>query len=254
MGYKEIELKVPLHIEGIELNEWIRKKLGINDFEYTILRKSLDARNKRNIHWQYRIGVNSTRYSDGKVPDFPTIDLPIKKYASKALIVGSGPAGIFSALVLSMSGMKTTLIEQGTDVDKRKDSIQKFETTGILDEESNYAFGEGGAGTFSDGKLTSRTKSISPERNFIFQQFIEAGAPKEIMYLTHPHLGSDNLINITKNLRKKFLEHGGEILFNTQLTDLSIIDNKVLKAYTSNGELEPDFLIVAPGHSSYHTF
>ena len=106
------------------------------------------------------------------------------------MVVGSGPAGFFAAFVLQKAGIQTTIIERGTDVHKRTVGIKDFEKTGVFNPVSNYAFGEGGAGTFSDGKLTSRSKHISKERQFILSSYISAGGPEEIGYMAHPHLGT----------------------------------------------------------------
>lgn len=254
MGYKEFEIKVPLHITEDELRLLIGRKSGVENFDYQIIRKSLDARNKRNIHWLFKFGVSSKELSEGEKPDFPNLDLSPKKYQSSAIVVGSGPAGIFSALVLAESGMKVTLIEQGNNVQTRKNSIEHFEASGKFDEINNYSFGEGGAGTFSDGKLTSRTKGISKERNYIFQNFISAGGPEEIMYMTHPHLGSDKLFKITQNLRQKLESLGGEILFETKLEDIIISGNSVSQIVTNKGVITGEHIVLAPGHSSYETY
>ncbi len=254
MGYKEFEIKVPLNVTTQELKTIIRRKTRIKSFSYQIIRKSLDARNKKNINWQYRIGISSPELKGGEKPEMPVPGLPQKKYESSALVTGSGPAGIFCALILAEAGVKVTLIEQGSDVAKRKKSIDGFEKSQKLDERNNYAFGEGGAGTFSDGKLTSRTKGISRERNYIFRSFVEAGAPKEIMYMTHPHLGSDNLFNIAIGLREKLKNLGGEIRFNTKLTGISVLGNSVIKAHTEAGDIEAQHFVIAPGHSSYETY
>lgn len=254
MGYKEIEIKVDLKASGSEIRSIIAKKSGIKNFTYQVLRKSLDARNKRNIHWQYRVGVSSGNIKDGEKPEIPFIDIPRKNYESRALVTGSGPAGIFCALVLAEAGMKVTLIEQGSQVQKRKQGIEYFEAHAKLDENNNYAFGEGGAGTFSDGKLTSRTKGISKEKNYIFQSFIEAGAPGEIMYMTHPHLGSDNLFTMTCNLREKLINLGGEIIFDTKLENISVSGDYVVKAITGSGIIEAEHFVIASGHSSYETY
>ena len=254
MGYKEIDLRIPLNVNDEELKQYITKKTGIRKFNFHIILKSLDARNKRNIYWQYRVGIESNEIQSGEKPAYKSFEIPRRHYKQKVLVVGSGPAGIFSAIILSMAGMKVTLIERGSKVNHRKNKIIEFESKGTFNESNNYAFGEGGAGTFSDGKLTSRTKSISVERNFIFRTFIDSGAPEEIMYMTHPHLGSDNLFNITSNLRKKFEALGGEILFNTMLDDIKIEGNKVLGAVTSQGIIDADFFVIAPGHSAFETY
>ncbi len=254
MGYREVDMRIPLSVSDKELKQIIGKKECLKNFTYQIILKSLDARNKQKICWQYRIGIQSDEILSGQPPTVEEIEIPHKKYSQSALVTGSGPAGIFCAIVLAEAGMKVTLIERGDNVHHRRMSIQSFESTGILDECNNYSFGEGGAGTFSDGKLTSRTKGISAYRNYIFKKFIDSGAPAEISYMTHPHLGSDNLYKITTNLRKKLEDLGGSVLFNTKLDDLSISENKIKTAITSTGSLESDFFVVAPGHSSYETY
>jgi len=254
MGYKEVDIRIPVNINDEGLKQFISKKTGINHFNFHIILKSLDARNKKNICWQYRIGIESGEIVSGEVPQFKTIDIPRKNYKQKALVVGSGPAGIFAALVLSVAGMKVTLIERGSQVNTRKKKISDFESKGNFCDSNNYAFGEGGAGTFSDGKLTSRTKSISLERNFIFKTFVDAGAPEEIIYMTHPHIGSDNLFLITSNLRQQFLDNGGEILFDTMFEDILIRENMVRQAVSSAGTIDADYFIVAPGHSAFETY
>jgi uncharacterized FAD-dependent dehydrogenase len=254
MGYKEIELRIPVQVHQNELEIYVRKSTGIKDFSFQILRKSLDARNKRKICWQYKLGLESPEIKQGQKPEIPSLLIPKKKYSSTAVVIGSGPAGIFSALLLAESGMKVTLIERGSQVIKRKHSLDHFEKTGMFDASNNYAFGEGGAGTFSDGKLTSRTKGISKERNYIYNNFVEAGAPGEIIYMTHPHLGSDNLLTITVNLRNKLINLGGEILFDTLLEDINISNNRIKSITTSKGIFNADIFIIATGHSAYETY
>jgi uncharacterized FAD-dependent dehydrogenase len=254
MGYKEVDIRIPVNISDVELKHFIGNKANLNHFSFHIILKSLDARNKKNICWQYRIGLQSDEIFGGEIPSYKSIEIPRKKYTQKAVVVGSGPAGIFSALVMALAGMSVTLIERGSQVHERKSKILEFEKNANFSESNNYAFGEGGAGTFSDGKLTSRTKSISLERNFIFKTFVEAGAPEEIIYMTHPHLGSDNLFSITQNLRQRFLDSGGEILFNTTFTDIQIQGNIVTSVITTKGSLQADFFVIAPGHSAFETY
>jgi uncharacterized FAD-dependent dehydrogenase len=180
--------------------------------------------------------------------------IPYKKRKERVVIIGSGPAGMFSALFLQKAGFNVTVLERGAEVDSRGERIAKFEQTGIFDKNANYAFGEGGAGTFSDGKLTSRSKHISKERAFIMDAYIRAGAPKEIKYLAHPHLGSDNLKIIVKNLRNEFLRDGGRIDFECMVEDLTHKNGLVQSVKTENQQYELDYLIVASGHSSYETY
>ncbi|MBI5632561.1 MAG: FAD-dependent monooxygenase [Nitrospirae bacterium] len=254
MGYREISLQLPTDYHEDELKENIAKQLGVREFSYQIENKSLDARKKGNIHWLVKVVVLSDDVSGGSPLLFPSLDIPYQKRKEKAVVVGSGPAGFFSAYILQKAGIATTLIERGTDVHTRAEGIREFEKTGVFNPLGNYAFGEGGAGTFSDGKLTSRSKHISKERQFILESYIGAGAPEEIGYMAHPHLGSDNLKKIVRNLRETFKALGGQILFDTLLEDLKIENGKVIEAITSSGTMEADYFIIAPGHSAYETY
>ena len=202
MGYQQISLKLPTDFKEEELTEIIEKTLQVRDFSYQIESKSLDARSRHNIHWLVRVMVISKEIWGDLPEPAPVLDIPRLKTDKKAVVVGSGPAGFFSAFVLQKAGIDTVLIERGAEVNKRAEGIRKFEATGLFDPVGNYAFGEGGAGTFSDGKLTSRTKRIKKEKQFIVSKYIDAGAPEETRYLAHPHLGSDNLKKIVKNLRQ----------------------------------------------------
>lgn len=254
MGYREISLHLPTDYHEDELKEIIAKELGIREFSYQIENKSLDARKKKDIHWLIRVMVLSDEVAGGAPLMFPSLDIPYQKRNIKAVVVGSGPAGFFSAYVLQKAGINTTLIERGTDVRTRTEGIREFEKSGIFNPIGNYAFGEGGAGTFSDGKLTSRSRHISTERQFILESYISAGAPEEIGYMAHPHLGSDNLRIIVKNLRDAFSALGGRMVFETLLEDFNIVNGKVTEAITSTGGMEADYFIIAPGHSAYETY
>lgn len=254
MGYREISLQLPTDYQEDELKRRIATELGIKEFTWQIENKSLDARKKDHIHWLVRVLVLSEEIT-GDAPDAPPpLIIPSRNKGKKAVVVGSGPAGFFAAFVLQKAGIQTTIIERGTEVHKRTSGIKDFEKTGVFNPVSNYAFGEGGAGTFSDGKLTSRSKHISKERQFILSSYIDAGAPEEIAYMAHPHLGSDNLRSIVRNLREEFINIGGNLLFETLLEDLKIKDNKVIEAITASGGIEADYFIIAPGHSAFETY
>jgi uncharacterized FAD-dependent dehydrogenase len=254
MAYKEISLKLPTDFTPEQLQKQIENELQIKDFSYQIENKSLDARKKSNIHWLLKVSVISDELKGDNPEPKSNLNIPHKKRSEKVVIVGSGPAGFFSAYVLQLAGFKTQIIERGCDVNKRDEGIQNFEKTGIFDPLSNYAFGEGGAGTFSDGKLTSRSKRINLERQFIFNSYIKAGAPEEIAYMAHPHLGSDNLKQIVKNLRTEYINLGGEVLFETSLDDIQITNGKVKSAVLNSGVINADYFIIAPGHSSFDTY
>ena len=167
MGYREISFKLPTDYSEEQLRKKIEKELRIREFSYQIEHKSLDARKKSNIHWLIRVEILSQEIKGGEPVRPPPLTIPHKKRKEKAVVVGSGPAGFFSAFVLQKAGIDTILIERGSKVNERAEGIRAFETTGTFNPVSNYAFGEGGAGTFSDGKLTSRTKGISKEKQFM---------------------------------------------------------------------------------------
>ena len=254
MNYKDLSLKLPTDYSENELQTIISKKINLNDFSFEILKKSLDARKKGNIYWLLNVRIFSEDLRGDTFISDQEFTIPYKKRNKKIVIIGSGPAGMFSALYLQKAGFTVTILERGADVDSRGKRIASFEQTGIFDSNANYAFGEGGAGTFSDGKLTSRSKRISQERAFIMDAYIRSGAPKEIKYLAHPHLGSDNLKIIVKNLRHEFLRNGGTIEFERFAEDLTIKDGFVHSVQTKNMQYELDYLIVASGHSSYETY
>jgi uncharacterized protein len=256
MGYQELVLNLPTDFTEELLRREIGRRLGIavSEFSYQIVKKSLDARKKSDIHWTVRAGVTSPGITDPPPEAVPDLVIPHQKGRGTVVVAGSGPAGFFAAYALQKSGYEVTVVERGSEVDARSSRIDAFEQTGVFDPLGNYAFGEGGAGTFSDGKLTSRTKNISREKAFVISSYIDAGAPEEIRYLAHPHLGSDNLKSIVKNLAEAFRELGGRILFETTLNDLVVRDGRVSEVTTSRGTLPSDHVIVAPGHSAFDTY
>lgn len=254
MGYTELSIPLPTDYSEADLARRIETILGISDFSFQIDHKSLDARKKTNIHWLLRVTVMSPELPGPDRPPAPALEVPFQKRNQKILVVGSGPAGFFAAFVLQTAGFDVTLIERGADVARRASAIKNFEGTGKFDPLGTYAFGEGGAGTFSDGKLTSRTKTISLQRQFVLKTYVEAGAPEEIRYLAHPHLGSDVLKTVVKRLRQEFITMGGAFLFETFLEDLTIQNQRVAAAVTSAGVIEADYFILAPGNSAHETF
>jgi uncharacterized FAD-dependent dehydrogenase len=254
MGFKLIELKAPTGYTDAELKQQIARELRITDFTWQIENKSLDARKKGNIHWLLRVAVHSKSFSGDDQETAAMPDTSYKPRNKRVVITGSGPAGFFAALVLQKAGFDTILLERGADVAKRAQGIAKFEKSGLFSPVANYAFGEGGAGTFSDGKLTSRSKHISKERNFFISSYIGAGAPEEIRYMSYPHVGSDNLRVVVKNLREQYQQLGGDIRFETTLTDLAAESGKVSEAVSDAGSHPGDYFIVAPGHSAYETY
>jgi len=254
MGFRKIKIKMPTDYSEAQLLREIGNTLKIREFSYHLMKKSLDARKKSDIHWNLQILALSDEI-DGDKPVIPnTLTIPYANRKQKVVVVGSGPAGFFSAFVLQKAGYNVTLIERGSDVQKRSESIKTFENTGLFSPVGNYSFGEGGAGAFSDGKLTARSKHLSKEKRFMIERYIQAGAPQEIAYLSHPHIGSDQLKSIVKNLSREFLNIGGTILLETCLEDIRVKNGKVDEAITTSGGMEADFYIFALGHSAYETY
>lgn len=233
-----------------------KNKISLNDFiSLDIVKKSIDARDKRNVHYNYSVNI---KLQDESKYSFKHIEIseevPISKNRNskyKPIIIGSGPAGLFCALTFIDNGYKPIIIEQGSSVEDRIKYVEEYKSTGKINELCNVQFGEGGAGTFSDGKLT--TGINSPYIKRVLENFNKFGAPKEILYLNKPHIGTDNLINILKNIRKYIESKGGKYYFNTKLTDIES-KNEIVKIKTTNGEFETDALVLAIGHSARDTF
>lgn len=218
-----------------------------------ILRKSLDARDKSNIHWLYSIEAEKKPF-EKKEKTYPQV----RRRPRRVLVVGSGPAGLFCAVRLIRSGIQPVIVERGGDVIERTKQNQAFFEKHTLDEDCNVQFGEGGAGTFSDGKLNTQTKD--PRNREVLETFVEFGAPEEIAYLNKPHIGSDRLRDVLLNIRKYILAHGGQYLFHTRLDDIvlknGIVDQVCLKDVKTGQSVyeEVSDVVLAIGHSSRDTF
>ena len=234
-----------------------KNKVDQNDLlEAIIVKKSIDARDKKNVHYTYSLDIKVK--DESKYPNLKTVkelekQIINKKRKSvyKPIIVGSGPAGLFCALTLIDNGYEPIIIEQGSSVDERIKYIEEYKSTGHLNELCNVQFGEGGAGTFSDGKLT--TGINSPLIKDVLNYFYQFGAPKEITYLSHPHIGTDNLVKILKNIREYIESKGGEYYFNTKLININK-ENDALFLETNNQHFETDCLVLAIGHSARDTY
>lgn len=218
-----------------------------------ILKKSLDARNKNEIRWVYQIQAERT------VPRETRRTYPqVKGMKGRVVVVGSGPAGLFCAIRLIRSGILPIVVERGGSVEERAKQNEKFFSGAGLDENCNVQFGEGGAGTFSDGKLNTQTKD--PRNREVLETFVEFGAPPEILYLNKPHIGSDKLRGVVAAMRNFIIASGGEVRFHTLFKDIICNDESVkavlLKDLTDGQEYElaAEAVVLAIGHSSRDTF
>ncbi len=220
------DIKLPIEHSEETLRGIARKKLGGKLGYFAIKKKSLDARDKNNIRYIYTIEC-SKEEQQKQPPVFER--LSARKQPSKpVLVVGSGPAGLFCALRLLDHGITPVLIERGAPVEEREQIIQRFFETKFLDTQTNIQFGEGGAGTFSDGKLNTQTHSALNRE--VLETFVRFGAPEEILYLSKPHVGSDKLKQVVKNMREYILAQGGQFHFYTQLEDIHIENGRILSA------------------------
>ena len=234
-----------------------KNRVSFDDvISFKILKKSIDARDKRNIHYLYSIAVevrDERRYPKLKRYEPPVPDQIIINRRSEydPVIVGAGPAGLFCALTLIENGFKPIIVEQGNKVEERIEDVRRYRENGELDPRSNVQFGEGGAGTFSDGKLSTGINSVYI--NKVLETFHKFGAPEEITYMAHPHIGTDNLVRILVNIRKYIEENGGRYYFATRFTDFKAEDDH-LKVICEERQFETDALVLAIGHSARDTF
>ncbi len=230
-----------------------------------IVRRSVDARKKPDVKIIYTIDVtvNGNEKKILKASACKRASLaPVSYYKApknipapekRPVVVGFGPAGMFAALILAMAGWKPLVLERGEDAQSRHEKVEKFFATGELDVRSNVQFGEGGAGTFSDGKLNTGVNN--PRSGWILEQFVKAGAREDILYDAKPHVGTDVLLNVVQNLRQRIISLGGEVRFNTQVTEIIAENGALTGLKTENGEVvHCDTAVFAIGHSARDTF
>lgn len=263
------QLKLPVEHKPEQLKKKIAKTLrcGEDTFTYEIVRQSLDARHKEEKKFVYTVDVktdaenkimhkvhnNNIMLIKKKPYQFPQSGTEKLKHAP--IVVGSGPGGLFCAWYLARAGYRPLVLERGQEAQKRKETVDRFWKDGVLDPESNVQFGEGGAGTFSDGKLNTLVKDPNGRNHEVLKRFVEAGAPEEIVYQQKPHLGTDVLIGIVETMRHQIEEMGGSFRFETKMTDLCIEEGH-LTAVEVNGEekIPAEACVLALGHSARDTF
>ncbi len=232
-------------------------------FDYEIIKKSLDAR-KKDIFYVYSIDIsvededkyiNNLNIFKSTSHEYKLPVLGDKLLKERPIIIGSGPSGLFCAYILSLKGFKPIIIERGDKIEDRVKVVDKFFNDNILDINSNVQFGEGGAGTFSDGKLNTMIKDKENRINFVLKTFVECGAPSEIMYLNRPHIGTDILRKVIINLRNKLISLGAEFRYRTTLTNINISNNKLESIELNNKEIiKCSNLFLCIGNSSRDTF
>lgn len=258
-------IRVPLDFDFSGLENFCMKKFRIshdNLISVRLSKKSVDARRKSDIYFIISVDIELKNENAVKIKNAVNTEKYIYKIDrvsgnfKRPVIVGFGSAGMFAALVLAMAGTRPIILERGADVDSRREDVGKFRSVGILNPECNIQFGEGGAGTFSDGKLTTgiKDKRIS----WVLEKFVEFGAAEEILYLAKPHIGTDKLVNVVKNLREQVINHGGEVIFNARFCDFKTDGNNISEVTYTDGKdfhtIQTDNLILASGHSARDVF
>lgn len=268
------EIKMPVGYTEEMVTASILKKLHLkNDTALTwnYFKKSIDARKKQQIQYQISVLVShpneqkllqqASARKEKNITSYQPYIYPIpsisKKSENRPVVVGFGPAGMFAALVLAKAGLQPLVLERGKCVEERKKDVLDFWENGVLHTDSNIQFGEGGAGTFSDGKLTTGIKDS--RIRFILETFVACGAPSEILYLAKPHIGTDYLEKVVKNIRCQIQELGGEILFSARFMGYQTDEQGSLKSisYEKEGSLreqQTQHCILAIGHSARDVF
>ena len=263
------QLKLPITHTKAQLEKKIAKTLKNpgNSFTYEIRKQSLDCRHKNDKIFVYTVDVtirdeqklakkvnnNNIMLTKEKPYEFPSPgETPL---LHSPVIVGSGPAGLFCGWYLAKAGYCPIILERGEEAEKRQKTVENFWKNGVLDPESNVQFGEGGAGTFSDGKLNTLVKDPYGRNHEVLKRFVAAGAPEEIIYQQKPHLGTDVLVGIVEKMRHEIEEMGGKFCFRSKVTDL-IFENNTLKEIEINNDkrIPAQVCVLAPGHSARDTF
>src|SRR5215211_6281182 len=265
MSLKVANVRLELDDPEGALPEKISERLGVGReaiARWRILRKSLDARRHDDLHFVYSAEVELPEHEAeaeiarrGPWPDVERFEWPepgAGRLEHRPVIVGAGPAGLFAGYLLALDGYRPLILERGRDVKDRVADVRRFDAGGVLDPESNYLFGEGGAGTFSDGKLTSR--GTGPDVRRVLEVLADCHGKPSILYEHRPHLGSNRLPLVVRTLRRKLEQLGGEVRFSCRVEDLDIADGRLRGLGTSSGYIPADVAVLAVGHSARDTY
>ncbi len=260
------QIKLPVDHTKQALDDKVKKCLNTKQVpKYRIVKQSIDARKKPNIQFCYTVELDINNEEKYIKRNKNIVSVTKKEYKlpesgreslkHRPMIVGMGPAGLFCAYLLAQAGYRPIVIERGQKVEERVKTIEGFWRGEKLNPESNVQFGEGGAGTFSDGKLNTLVKDKFARNTYVLESFVKFGAPEEILYMNKPHIGTDLLRDVVKNMREEILRLGGDVHFQTKLTDLVVEDGKITKIQLNNEVWKKcGPLVLALGHSARDTF
>lgn len=261
-------IKLEIKKDRTALKKEVLNKLNITEeflISYKVVKQSIDARKKNDICFVYTVdaevvdekkilhGLKNKSIIVSPDTSYHYVEKGSKNINKRPVIVGTGPAGLFAGLILAQMGYKPILLERGKSVESRALDVERFWETGELNLESNVQFGEGGAGTFSDGKLNTLTKD--PRGSKVLEEFVAAGAPKDILYINKPHIGTDILRNVVVNIRNTIISLGGEVRFESKVTDMIIEDESLKGVIINESErMDTDIVLLSIGHSARDTF